>query len=71
MQPEIYTLKRATKEERTGRRVKSHVKLETEVELNFLPPSLEVEGERLEIGNEKFQPSSHVTGLSGAAQPPS
>ena len=51
--------------------MKSHVKLETEVELNFLPPSLEVEGERLEIGNEKFQPSSHVTGLSGAAQPPS
>ena len=47
------------------------MKLETEVELNFLPPSLKVEGERLEIGSEKFQPSSHVTGLSGPAQPPS
>ena len=70
MQPKINNSKRETKEERTGKR-KSHVKLETEVELNFLPPSLKVEGERLEIGSEKFQPSSHVTGLSGPAQPPS
>ena len=71
MQRKINNLKRETKEERTGRRAKSHVKLETEAELSFLPSSLEDEGERLETGSEKFQPSSHVTGLSGPAQPPS